>query len=71
MHIKSNKPGRRTLIIREIDGDRLESPITVEFSSFGVANVSDGVGEYLMERYMGISEIVEAEEDHDSYPQEG
>lgn len=55
MYIKTEATGTSKLTIRELDGDRLETPITVRFNEDGIARVKAGVGELLADRFDLIS----------------
>jgi cobalamin biosynthesis protein CbiD len=61
MYIRGN-PTTRTITLREINGTRLEVPITVIFSENGVARVRDGLGEQLCD-ILPNCEIFSEEED--------
>jgi len=53
MYIKG-QPSTMEIVIREIDGTRLEAPITVLFSKEGVARVKEGVGQLLCDMFHGL-----------------
>lgn len=61
MYIKGSRSTRK-LVIRRIGRDILEAPITVEFSSNGVARVKAGVGEVLSDLFPSIT-IIDEESD--------
>jgi hypothetical protein len=54
MYLKGEK-STREIVIREVNGQKLEAPITAIFSQEGIAKVKDGVGELLLEALPGLS----------------
>lgn len=60
MIIRGNN-GTSRLVIRKVRGDKLESPITVDFNE-GNARVKPGVGDLLADLFDSIT-IIDREED--------
>lgn len=71
MYIKTDQKNTQAIIIREMDGDRLQNPIRVSFSDKGVARVKEGVGEYFADSDRFPTVTIHKDESRDSDNQEG